>query len=99
MFLVDKYFNDSNQHFWHHSIIEKILDSFDSYSYIYSHLDILSLGKIYGSIKYGIKKVKIKSKSAIPFPIELKKGGSSKIRCLRKFSIFIYTDTYKICFI
>jgi len=37
MFLVDKYFNDSNQHFWHHSIIEKILDSFDTYSYIYSH--------------------------------------------------------------
>ena len=39
MFLVDKYFNDSNQYIWHHSIIEKILDSFDSYSYIYSHLD------------------------------------------------------------
>ena len=30
MFLVDKYFNDSNQYIWHHSIIEKILDKLKS---------------------------------------------------------------------
>ena len=39
MFLVDKYFNDSNQYVWHHSIIEKILDSFDTHGEIYSQID------------------------------------------------------------
>ena len=39
MFLVDKYFNDSNQYVWHHSIIEKILDSFDTHSEIYNQID------------------------------------------------------------
>ena len=39
MFLVDKYFNDSNQYVWHHSIIEKILDSFDTHTDIYSQID------------------------------------------------------------
>lgn len=39
MFLVDKYFNDSNQYVWHHSIIEKILDSFDTHNEIYSQMD------------------------------------------------------------
>lgn len=39
MFLVDKYFNDSNQYVWHHSIIEKILDSFDTHTEIYDQID------------------------------------------------------------
>ena len=39
MFLVDKYFNDSNQYVWHHSIIEKILDSFDTQTNIYLQID------------------------------------------------------------
>jgi replication factor C subunit 3/5 len=39
MFLVDKYFNDSNQYVWHHSIIEKILDSFDTHTEIYHQID------------------------------------------------------------
>ena len=39
MFLVDKYFNDSNQYVWHHSIIEKILDSFDTHTDIYSQIE------------------------------------------------------------
>ena len=39
MFLVDKYFNDSNQYVWHHSIIEKILDSFDTHTDIYSQIN------------------------------------------------------------
>ena len=37
--LVDKYFNDSNQYVWHHSIIEKILDSFDTHTEIYDQID------------------------------------------------------------
>lgn len=39
MFLVDKYYKDSNQYIWHHSIIEKILESFDTHNEIYSRLD------------------------------------------------------------
>jgi replication factor C subunit 3/5 len=39
MFLVDKYFKDSNHYVWHHSIIEKILDSFDTHNDIYSNMD------------------------------------------------------------
>ena len=39
MFLVDKYFNDSNQYVWHHSIIEKILDSFDTHNEVYQQID------------------------------------------------------------
>jgi len=39
MFLVDKYYKDSNQYIWHHSIIEKILDSFDTHNEIYSKID------------------------------------------------------------
>ena len=41
MFLVDKYFNDSNQYVWHHSIIEKILESFDSHNEIYDQIDTI----------------------------------------------------------
>jgi len=39
MFLVDKYFNDSNQYIWNNSIVEKILDSFDTHSEIYRQID------------------------------------------------------------
>lgn len=39
MFLVDKYFLDSNQQTWHQSIIEKILDSFDNHAQIYNDID------------------------------------------------------------
>jgi len=39
MFLVDKYYKDSNQYIWHHSIIEKILESFDTHNEIYSNID------------------------------------------------------------
>jgi replication factor C subunit 3/5 len=39
MFLVDKYFNDSNQYIWHHSIIEKILESFNTHNEIYDQID------------------------------------------------------------
>jgi replication factor C subunit 3/5 len=38
MFLVDKYFNDSNHYILHNSIIEKILDSFDTHNEIYSKI-------------------------------------------------------------
>ena len=39
MFLVDKYYKDSSQYIWHHSIIKKILDSFDTHNEIYLKLD------------------------------------------------------------
>ena len=45
MFLVDKYFNDSNQYVWHHSIIEKILDSFDTQTNIYLQIEYLNINK------------------------------------------------------
>ena len=41
MFLVDKYFTDSSQDTWHQSIIEKILDSFDTHSQIYADINNL----------------------------------------------------------
>ena len=43
MFLVDKYYKDSNQYIWHHSIIEKILESFDTHNEIYSNIDKIIL--------------------------------------------------------
>jgi replication factor C subunit 3/5 len=39
MFLVDKYFKDSNHYVWHQSIIGKILESFDTHNEIYSKID------------------------------------------------------------
>jgi replication factor C subunit 3/5 len=39
MFLVDKYFLDSNQQTWHQSILQKILDSFDNHAQIYNDID------------------------------------------------------------
>lgn len=39
MFLVDKYFKDSNHYVWHHSIIEKLLDSFDTHNEVYSKIN------------------------------------------------------------
>jgi len=39
MFLVDKYYNDSNYITYHQTIINKIIDSFDSHNQIYSNID------------------------------------------------------------
>ena len=39
MFLVDKYYKDTNQYIWHLSIIDKILESFDTHNEIYSRID------------------------------------------------------------
>lgn len=39
MFLVDKYHNDSNYITYHQTIIDKILDSFDSHNEIYSNIE------------------------------------------------------------
>jgi len=38
MFLVDKYYNDSNYITYHQTIINKIIDSFDSHNQIYSNI-------------------------------------------------------------
>jgi hypothetical protein len=38
MFLVDKYYNDSNYITCHQSIIDKIIDSFDAHANIYSNM-------------------------------------------------------------
>lgn len=39
MFLVDKYYNDLNYITYHQTIINKIIDSFDSHNQIYSNID------------------------------------------------------------
>lgn len=39
MFLVDKYYNDSNYITYYQSIINKILDSFDTHNQIYANID------------------------------------------------------------
>ena len=39
MFLVDKYYNDSNYIACHQTIIDKIIDSFDAHNQIYSNCD------------------------------------------------------------
>jgi hypothetical protein len=39
MFLVDKYYNDSNYITCHQTIIDKIIDSFDAHNQIYSNID------------------------------------------------------------
>lgn len=59
MFLVDKYYNDSNYITCHQSIIDKIIDSFDAHNQIYSNIDsILKLPiddfhKIITDLDYG----------------------------------------------
>ena len=39
MFLVDKYFKNTNYYDWHESIIEKILESFNNHTKIYSDMN------------------------------------------------------------
>jgi replication factor C subunit 3/5 len=39
MFLVDKYYNDSNYITCHQPIIDKIIDSFDTHQYIYNNVE------------------------------------------------------------
>ena len=39
MFLVDKYYNDSNYITCHQTIIDKIIESFDTHNMIYSNMD------------------------------------------------------------
>jgi replication factor C subunit 3/5 len=62
MFLVDKYFKDSNHYIWHHSIIEKILDSFDTHNDIYSNVDSImkkpidEFGNIINNLERGLWK-------------------------------------------
>ena len=59
MFLVDKYNNDSNYITYHQTIINKILDSFDTHNQIYSKIDsiiklpIEDLSKIVNDLNYG----------------------------------------------
>ena len=62
MFLVDKYFNDSNQYIWNNSIVEKILDSFDTHNEIYRQIDTVmkkspeEFEKIISNLERGIWK-------------------------------------------
>ena len=39
MFLVDKYYNDSNYITYHQTIIDKIIDSFDTHNMIYANME------------------------------------------------------------
>jgi replication factor C subunit 3/5 len=59
MFLVDKYYNDSNYITYHQTIIDKILDSFDAHNQIYANIDsIIKLPndeffKVINDLEYG----------------------------------------------
>ncbi len=59
MFLVDKYYNDSNYITCHQTIIDKIIDSFDAHNQIYSNIDSIiklptdDFGKIIYDLEYG----------------------------------------------
>jgi replication factor C subunit 3/5 len=60
MFLVDKYYNDSNYITCHQAIINKIIDSFDAHNQIYSNIDSIiklpniEFNKIINDLEYGI---------------------------------------------
>ena len=60
MFLVDKYYNDSNYITCHQAIINKIIDSFDAHNQIYSNIDSIiklpnvDFNKIINDLEYGI---------------------------------------------
>ena len=59
MFLVDKYYNDSNYITYHQTIINKILDSFDAHTQIYSNIDAIiklpnkEFTKVINDLEYG----------------------------------------------
>lgn len=60
MFLVDKYYNDSNYITYHHSNIDKIIESFDSHKQLYNNIgDIVKLPnnefmKVIYDLEYGV---------------------------------------------
>lgn len=59
MFLVDKYYNDSNYIICHKSIINTLINSFDSHNYIYNNINMLSelsdqdFSKVIEDLNYG----------------------------------------------
>ena len=59
MFLVDKYYNDSNYITCHQTIIDKIIDSFDAHNQIYSNVNSIikmpndEFKKIIDDLEYG----------------------------------------------
>jgi replication factor C subunit 3/5 len=59
MFLVDKYYNDSNYITCHQTIIDKIIDSFDAHNQIYSNINSIikmpndEFKKIIDDLEYG----------------------------------------------
>lgn len=60
MFLVDKYYQDTNYITYHQSIIDKIIDSFDAHNHIYNNIDnIITLpknefSKIINDLEYSV---------------------------------------------
>ena len=59
MFLVDKYYNDSNYITCHQTIIDKIIDSFDAHNQIYSNINSIiklptdEFAKVIYDLEYG----------------------------------------------
>ena len=59
MFLVDKYYNDSNYITCHQTIIDKIIDSFDAHNQIYANIESViqlpnqDFSKIINDLEYG----------------------------------------------
>ena len=59
MFLVDKYYNDSNYITCHQTIIDKIIDSFDAHNQIYSNVNSIikmsndEFKKVIDDLEYG----------------------------------------------
>jgi replication factor C subunit 3/5 len=59
MFLVDKYYNDSNYITCHQTIIDKIIDSFDAHNQIYSNINSIikmpndEFKKVIDDLEYG----------------------------------------------
>ena len=59
MFLVDKYYNDSNYITCHQTIIDKIIDSFDAHNQIYANIDSViklphqDFSKVINDLEYG----------------------------------------------
>ena len=59
MFLVDKYYNDSNYITYHQGIINKIIETFDSRSQLYSNMDNImklsnaELKRVINELEYG----------------------------------------------
>ena len=59
MFLVDKYYNDSNYITYHQTIINKIIDSFDAHNQIYANIESIiklpneEFHKVIKDVEYG----------------------------------------------